>query len=475
VWVLDRVTWGATPSSTREVKQTGIGPYLAAQLKPDARAPLPDSVAAQIAAMTIVQTPLVPLVARVDQQRKDADALKNDEEKNAARKAYQQELTRLAREASSRSLLRALYSPNQLQEQMTWFWFDHFNIHQYKANLRAMVGDYEDRAIRPNALGRFRDLLHAVVYHPAMLIYLDNAQNAAGRINENFARELMELHTLGVDGGYTQRDVQELARILTGLGVNQGSGTPNVRQSLQSQYVRDGLFEFNPSRHDYGDKAFLGQRVKGEGLKEIDAALDRLARQPATARFISRKLATYFVSDDPPPALVERMAGKFLRSDGDIAATLATLFAAPEFNASLGHKFKDPIHYVVSAVRLAYDDKPILNTGPMINWLNRMAEPLYGRQTPDGYPLTSAAWASPGQMATRFEIARAIATGSAGLFRGEGPAAAERAAFPQLSNALFHESLKPRLSGATVEALDQAGSQQEWNVFLLASPEFMNR
>ena len=471
----DRITWGANPSSTREVTRAGVDRYLAAQLRPDPDARLPQSVEEQIAAMTIVQQPLVPLVSRLEQQRKDADAIKDDDGKKAARQAYQQALTSLAREASTRSLLRALYSPNQLQEQMTWFWFDHFNVHQYKANLRAMVGDYEDRAIRAHALGKFRDLLRAVVYHPAMLIYLDNAQNAAGRINENFARELMELHTLGVDGGYTQHDVQELARILTGLGVNLGPGTPNVKKELQSQYVRDGLFEFNPARHDFGDKQFLGLRVKGRGLQEVDAALDRLARHPATARFISRKLATYFVSDDPPPALVDRMAGEFRRSDGDIAATLATLFASPEFAASLGGKFKDPVHYVVSAVRLAYDDKPILNAGPMIGWLNRMAEPLYGRQTPDGYPLTSAAWASPGQMATRFEIAKAIGNGSAGLFRSDGPNVVERAAFPQLSNALFYESLQPRLSQPTREALDRAVSPQEWNVFLLAAPEFMNR
>jgi uncharacterized protein (DUF1800 family) len=475
VRVLDRMSWGANPSSAREVMRMGIGQYIASQLKPDATPDLPEAVEAQIAAMTITRKSLLPLVGQLEQQRKEADAIKSDEDKKAAQQSYQQELTRLAREASTRALLRALYSSNQLREQMTWFWFDHFNVHQYKANLRAMVGDYEDRAIRPHALGHFRDLLRAVVYHPAMLIYLDNAQNAAGRINENFAREVMELHTLGVDGGYSQRDVQELARILTGVGVNLGSITPNVKRELQSQYLRDGLFEFNPNRHDYGDKQFLGQRVQGAGLKEVDEALDRLARLPFTARFISRKLATYFVSDDPPSALVERMAGEFERSDGDIAATLAALFASPEFAASLGGKFKDPIHYVVSAVRLAYDDKPILNAGPMINWLNRMAEPLYGRQTPDGYPMTSAAWASPGQMATRFEIAKAIGTGSAGLFRGEAPSTGERPAFPQLSNALFYGSLQPKLSKPTIEALDQANSPQEWNTFLLASPEFMNR
>jgi uncharacterized protein (DUF1800 family) len=473
--VLDRVAWGATPSSTRNVTRVGIDRYLQTQLEAEPNPRLPEPIQAQIDAMTIVREPLVTIVQELEQQRKAADAIRDDEEKKAARQAYQQRLTALAREAATRSLLRALYSPNQLQEQMTWFWFDHFNVHQYKANVRALVADYEDRAIRTRALGKFRDLLRAVAYHPAMLIYLDNAQNAAGRINENFARELMELHTMGVDGGYSQRDVQELARILTGVGVNMNRGTPGVRKELRPLYVRDGLFEFNPNRHDFGDKQFLGERVRGRGLQEVDAALDRLARAPATAHFISRKLAVYFVSDNPPPALVGRMAQEFMRSDGDIAATLKTLFDSTEFAASLGTKFKDPVHYVVSAVRLAYDDRPILNAAPMIGWLNRMAEPLYGRQTPDGYPLTSAAWTSPGQMATRFEIAKAIGTGSAGLFRTDSPNAVDAPAFPQLSNALYYESMQSRLSKATRDALEQANSPQEWNVFLLASPEFMNR
>ena len=256
--------------------------------------------------------------------------------------------------------------------------------------------------------GRFRDLLGATVYHPAMLSYLDNYQNAAGHINENYARELMELHTLGVNGGYTQTDVQELARVLTGLGVNYTADTPKVKPALEKQYVRRGLFEFNPNRHDYGDKHILGQTVKGRGLAEVDEMLDRLARHPATAHFVSRKLALYFVSDAPSAALVDHMAQTWAQTDGNIAAVLQTMFASPEFAHSLGHKFKDPVHYVVSSVRLAYGDKPILNAGPMLNWLNRMGEPLYGHQTPDGYGLTESAWASAGQLNTRFEIARAI-------------------------------------------------------------------
>lgn len=472
--VLNRVTWGVNVSSARQIGAAGAERYIEQQLRPAASA-LPPEVQAQIDGLTISTRPFEQLMFDLDQQRRDFVAMKDAEQRNAARKVYQQELVRLGREAATRSILRAVYSPSQLHEQMTWFWMNHFSVFQNKNPLRAMVGDYEERAIRPHALGRFRTLLGATARHPAMLRYLDNAQNAANRLNENYARELMELHTLGIGAGYTQRDVQELARILTGVGINLRPAAPNVRPERQGDYVRNGVFEFNPNRHDYGDKVFLGQTVKGRGLAELDEALDRLARHPATARFVSRKLAVYFVADEPPAALVERMAQAFQSSDGDISATLRSMFRSPEFAESLGRKFKDPMHYVISAVRLAYDERPILNTQPVLNWLNRLGQGLYSRETPDGYPLTQAGWASPGQMTARFEVARAIGTGSAGLFRTEGPQPTERPAFPQLSNALYHQSLHKTLGPETVKALDQATSPQDWNTFFLSSPEFMNR
>ncbi len=474
VALLNRVTWGVNYTTVQQASGVGIERYLDEQLHPGPARMAP-AVQAQLALLASGQRPLDQLIFALEQRRKDADANADDDAKKAAQQAYQQELNRLAREAASRSLLHAIYSPNQLQEQMTLFWMNHFSIHQGKHNLRAMVGDYEDTAIRPHALGKFRDLLAATVHHPAMLRYLDNEQNAAGHINENYARELMELHTLGVDGGYSQRDVQELARVLTGVGVNLGPNAPTVKRELQAQYLRQGLFEFNPNRHDYGAKQLLGQPLHARGLAEVDEALERLSRHPATAHFISRKLALYFVADDPAPALVERMSAAFLRSDGDIAETLRTMFAAPEFSASLAHKFKDPMHYAVSAVRLAYDEKTILNCGPLLNWLARMGEPLYGRQTPDGYPLTQSAWASPGQMTTRFEIAKAVGAGSAGLFKTDGPQPIEQAAFPQLSNALYYQSLQQTLSAATRRALELAATPQEWNTYLLAAPEMMYR
>jgi hypothetical protein len=188
---LNRLTWGASSSALAQTAGQHTALLLDQQLA-NGTATLPAAAQSQIAALTLSQKPFTHLMIELEQRRRDADALKNDYEKKAAQQAYQQELNRLAREAASRHILRAMYSSRQLQEQMTWFWLNHFSVFQNKANIRAMVGDYEDSAIRPHALGRFRDLLGAATLHPAMLRYLDNDQNAAGRINENYARELME-------------------------------------------------------------------------------------------------------------------------------------------------------------------------------------------------------------------------------------------------------------------------------------------
>jgi uncharacterized protein (DUF1800 family) len=481
---LNRVTWGASASSAAQLSRQGRERFLARQLDARASALLPAAVQTQIDALRITRTPMVTLVMEMEQQRKAADAIADDEQKKQARQVYQQELTRLARDASARMVLRAVYSTAQLREQMTWFWFNHFNVHQYKHNLRAMVGDYED-GLRTHALGRFRDLLGASALHPAMLRYLDNEANAANRINENYARELLELHTLGVDGGYAQTDVQELARVLTGLGVNLSGQPPQLRPQLQSLVVTRGLVLFNPQRHDMGDKRVLGDTIKGRGFDEINEVLDRLARHPSTARFVSRKIAAYFVADQPPPALVERMAQRFLQSDGRMAEVLRVMFEAPEFEASLAAgqgKFKDPTHYIVSAVRLAYDREPIVNAQPIVSALYRMGQAPYNRQTPDGYPLDEAAWASPGQMAVRFEVARQIGGGHANLFRPDGAAAdpvqqkeAQMRALPQLNRPQVQRTWQGALSSATRRALERAATPQEWNTYFLCAPEFMVR
>lgn len=472
-WV-NRIGWGLDSASLDDWARHGRRDYLEAQLHPASGPHLPADVQARVDALPLHRQPMMAWAAEMEQRRRDAQALPDLEVRRAALQAYQQATTALARDASSEFLLRALYSRQPLQEQLTWFWVNHFNVHQSKGNLRALVGDYQ-QTLRSRALGKFKDLLIASATHAAMIRYLDNEQNAANRINENFAREVMELHTLGVDGGYSQRDVQELARVLTGLGINFGEKTPTIRPALQPLYLRRGATEFNPQRHDMGAKQVLGVDVVGRGWDEIIEQLTLLARQPATARHVCRKLAVYFVADRPDPALVEAMTAAFVGSDGDIAVTLQAMFEAPAFAPSLGHKFKDPVHYVVSAVRLAYDGQPVVNTAPMLGWLNRLGEGLFNHQTPDGYPLDEAAWSSSGQMSARFEVARAIANGRAGLLGSDAAAPVDRPALAAPLRVVFQTGLAPNWSAATRETLAAATGPQEWNVLLLSSPEFMFR
>jgi uncharacterized protein (DUF1800 family) len=482
--LISRVTWGADQADVAAVRSMGVGRWLDRQLHPPPGDRLPPEVQAEIAAMPYDSAPMAQVVADARVQQVAANAIVDPDMKAAAGQVFTKALEESAHQAAARSILRDLYSPDQLQEQMTWFWFNHFNVHMRKANIRLMVGDYEDHALRPHALGRFRDLLEATLRHPAMLRYLDNADNAAGHINENYAREIMELHTMGVGSGYSQQDVQELARILTGVGIDASPAGPRLPPNLQGQLIRQGLFEFNPARHDYGDKVFLDHAIKGRGFGEVEEALDILCRQPATARHISRELALYFVSDDPPPALVERMGDTFMRTNGDIAQVLGTMFRSPEFTASLGAKFKDPMHYVISSVRLAYGDEPILNTGPILAWMNRMGEGLYNHETPDGFSMEAAAWNGPGQMETRFEMARQLGSSVGNLFKPDGPAPAATPpsppakpppTYPVLRTALEFDDLSRTLAPATQAVLTQANSPQDWNTLFLSSPEFMRR
>ena len=176
---------------------------------------------------------------------------------------------------------------------------------------------------------------------------------------------------MGVGSGYTQKDVEELARILTGVGIDLKQDSPKLKPEWQSLLIRDGLFEFNPARHDFGDKVLLGHLIKGRGFAEIEEALDILSKQPATAQHVSREIATYFIADEPPRPLLDRMVQTFIRTDGDIASVLDTMFHSPEFGTSLGTRFKDPVRFVLSAVRLAYDAKVVVNSVPIQNWLNR--------------------------------------------------------------------------------------------------------
>ena len=473
--LVDRITWGATPRDVAAIAAMGETRWLQAQLHPPAGDRLPEAVQAQIDALPLSHASTETMVIDFTAQRQAEAALADPDARQAARQALKQAEAEIGAQAMTRSLWRDLYSPDQLKEQMTWFWLNHFNVLAFKDHIRPVMGDYESEAIRPLALGRFRDLLEATLRHSAMLRYLDNDRNASGQVNENYARELLELHTMGVGSGYTQADVEALARILTGVGVNLTGRTPRLGPAHRDLYVKTNLFEFNPDRHDFGDKVLLGHRIKGAGLPEVEQALDIICRQPATARHISTRLAMYFVSDDPPAALVDRMAATFRRTDGDIAAVLQTLFESREFDASLGTRFKDPIHYVVSAVRLTVGDRVVTNPRPMHAWLRRMNEALYEHPTPDGYPLVSAAWDAPGQMAVRFEIARKIGGGSWVLFAPQGQAAPAPGETARLQQALYANLPSVPLADGTRAALGQALSPQEWNTLYLSSPEFMHR
>ena len=471
---LARITYGPTTETVDEYLKLGRRRYLAEQLHPhDIR--LPPEVAHPIAALEISRTDAASLLAQARSEHQRINALSDETQKQEARKALNERGRDLAYQAARREILLALYSPAQLQEQMTWFWLNHFSVFQHKAHTAFLVGDFADHAIRPRALGHFRDLVLATLTHPAMLLYLDNAQNAVGHVNENYARELMELHTLGVNSGYTQQDIQELARVLTGVGIRVNDRVPRLEPEWQALYRHEGAFEFNPARHDFGSKVLLSKPITGAGFEEVEHAVDLLVAQPACAKLIAHELALYFVSDEPPQRLVDRMAKTFRKSHGDIAEVLAVLFESREFEASLGKKYKDPMHYVISTVRLAYDGRVIVNTRPVLNWLNALGEAPFNRQTPDGYPLTEAGWASSGQIARRFEIARTAGASNAGLFNPEDGSPAASTGFPQLAGPAYYAAVEPYLTTSTRTALGRASSQVEWNTFLLASPEFNYR
>jgi uncharacterized protein (DUF1800 family) len=327
----------------------------------------------------------------------------------------------VAEELIATRLTRDINSNAQLQEVMTDFWLNHFNVYLRKNEQTPyFLVSYERDTIRPHALGKFEDLLESVAHSPAMLVYLDNAQSigpdsiAAQRaehakardldpqkkrvregLNENYARELMELHTVGVNGGYTQADVVQAARILTGWTVDRP--------------LYDAEFTFNPNRHEPGAKKVMNKKFKESGEKEGRELLHMLAMRPATAQFISRKLAVRFVADDPPPTLVDRMAKTYLSSDGDISAVLKTLFHSPEFwsTSTYRAKVKTPLEFVVSAARAS--NASINNLLPIENNLRQMGMPTYGAIPPTGYKWDAADWVSTGALVDRMNFALNLA------------------------------------------------------------------
>ena len=413
--VLNRLGYGPKPGDIEAVSRLGVERYINLQLHPES-IPLPDSLSARLSSLPAIGMSAGEALSQFQTAQKMAKAAAASGD-TAGKEMRRDTAQRMAGQTAEARLIRAIDSPRQLEEVMVDFWFNHFNVFSGKGLDRALVASYERDAIRPFALGHFRDLLGATAKHPAMLFYLDNWISVAPGIegdprravpaalkvsglNENYAREVMELHTLGVDGGYSQKDVTELARMLTGWTF------------LPREMLRTGdTFLFDPRRHDNGDKEWLGHRVPASGRNEGEYALDVLAEHPATARHISFQLAQYFVSDKPSPDLVNRLAKRFSETHGDIRAVLGTLFASPEFwnRSAIGTKFKTPYQYVVSSVRAA--NMTVTNVRPLLGTLAQLGMPLYGCQTPDGYKNTEQAWLNPDALTRRINFATVLASG----------------------------------------------------------------
>lgn len=510
IHVLNRLAFGPAPGDLARVEGLSIDGYIHQQLHPQT-IPIPQAFAERVRSWpTLSMTPVElfiqygrPLV--MPGQTKDPAAIK----------AARQRARIIVQEGVQARLYRAIEGPRQLQEVLTDFWFNHFNVFAGKGLDYLWTVSYEQEAIRPHTLGRFRDLLGATAKHPAMLFFLDNWLNtgpgtpgARGRfdgLNENYAREVMELHTLGVNGGYSQRDVTELARIFTGWGLVK-RGAPGLqrrrmRPPLGGPFFRpffgppftppvvEGVsqtgFFFDASRHDFGDKQFLGRTIRGLGIGEGEEALDILARHPATARHLSFQLAQFFVADQPPPALVTRLAEVYQESDGHIATVLACLFASREFRdpACYGSKFKTPYQYVVSAVRAAGIDPR--NMRPLAGTLFLLGMPLYGCPTPDGYKNTEEAWLNPDGLMRRLSFATALGTGHLPLDRAPSQNAGEPMKLAMADSMPAPAMAAPerddlartvgnRFSHSTAQAVFAAPAQLQ-SALILGSPEFMRR
>ena len=420
----------------------------------------------------------------------------------------------VANELIQGKLLRAIYSERQLQEVMTDFWFNHFNIFIGKGQDRYLLTSYERDVIRPHALGKFEDLLRATAQSPAMLFYLDNglsvgpnsdfakgisnraytktgkkskrntgnqAKGNRGGLNENYGRELMELHTLGVNGGYTQKDVTEVARVFTGWTLKrpkQGVG-----------------FTFEERMHEPGEKWVLGHRIKSNGEKEGLEVLHILARHPSTAKFVSSKLATRFVSDSPPQQLVDRMAETFRKKDGDIREVLKTMLRSPEFWSTDAYraKVKTPFEFVVSALRAT--GAGVGDAGPLARQLQNLGMPLYGMQPPTGYSMKADAWMSSAALLGRMNFALALTSGKlkglqvdpAYLLGANGTANDPQQTLAVLENNLLaadisrqtHDTIVTQLEDPKLDSRfgDQARSPSFSVIagLLLGSPEFQKR
>jgi uncharacterized protein (DUF1800 family) len=508
--VLNRVGFGPRPGEADRVRAMGLEKYIDEQLHPDR---ISDSaMEARLAGLdTLTMSPrsladdyFLPAMRARAQAKKDVaqsggtpPADSAEKERTPEQMQAQRKRREVVDELSEQKILRAAFSDRQLEEVMVDFWFNHFNVFAGKGATRMYLTAYERDAIRPHVFGKFRDLLEATATSPAMLFYLDNWQSAdpnaaVGRpairpfdasrrrplpvrpsprdqgqnnqntrkrgLNENYGRELMELHTLGVDGGYTQADVIAVARCFTGwtiAGPRQGGG-----------------FRFEPRMHDPGDKVVLGHTIKaGGGQDDGEKVLDILAKHPSTARFISTKLVRRFVSDEPPAALVDRATARFQSADGNIREVLRTILTSPEFFAAEAYraKVKTPFEFVVSAVRATGTD--VSNALPLVQTVRQLGMPLYFCQPPTGYADRADAWVNTGALLDRMNFALALVSGR---MRGvDAPTTTAPPSPPTTS--LVASALAGDVSPATAATLAKAGDAGQAIALTLGSPEFQRR
>lgn len=367
--VLGRLSHGPRPGDYHRVREMGVDAYIEEQLHPE----------------SIDDAWCDYRVRRFESLRQPVGELFE----------YQEHL--LLKELSEATVVRAVYSERQLYEVMAGFWTDHFNIDSSKGDCPWLKTADDREVIRRHALGRFSDLLRASALSPAMLWYLDGRSNRRSspdeQPNENYARELLELHTLGVHGGYTQADIMELARCLTGWHVR------------TEELFKKGKVEFKPDAHDQGEKAVLGEVIPaGLGEADLDRVLAIVTRHPATANYVAEKLCRKFIADTPPPAAVRAVADTFQTTEGGIRATLKTLFAHEEFRAARGAKMKRPLHYLASALRVSDADSSVGE--PVMEYLLRMGHAPFQYPTPDGYPDEAGPWM--GTLLWRWHFAKAL-------------------------------------------------------------------
>src|SRR6266545_406959 len=488
--VLNRVGFGARPGDVDRVRQTGLASYIEQQLHPERIADA--QMAARLAGFTtltkssrqLADDYYIPAQLAKQQAKKDAT---NDPSMTDARPRTPEQMA-LARkeravlmELSSQKILRAAYSDKQLEEVMTDFWFNHFNVFANKGATQQYLTEYERETIRPRVLGKFRDLLGATAKSPAMLFYLDNwqsadpeaedrrgqlrarfqarfpdrmppMQNANQRprrgLNENYGRELMELHTLGVDGGYTQQDVVNVARAFTGWTIEQ----PRL----------GGGFRFEPRLHDTQEKVVLGHKIKGGGGEsDGEQVLDILAKHPSTARFIATKLARRFVADTRPPALVDRAAARFLETGGDIREVVRLILTSREFFApeAVRAKVKTPFEFIVSTIRATGSE--VESAEQLVQAVRQLGMPLYMCQPPTGYADRAEVWVNTGALLNRMNFALQLV---GGRMRGV-----------QFGTAPVGPALGGQLSEATAATIAKATDPRQVMALTLGSPEFQRR